>query len=361
MPPRWLRLAVITPAVPTLALLVATTLPLTAMAAAALSPLIPGRWRPLRLLLFVLVWLGIESLAIVALVAMWCARRIGFLRDPARWRSAHYRLMRGYLAGLVHVADKAFRLSVDIAPTATSAMGGPIPARGSSDGPLIVLSRHAGPGDSFLIVHELLAAGWRPRIVLREDLRWLPAIDIAFGRLPTGFVARRAARGEGQRMVARLASDLDAADALVIFPEGRNFTPKRRQHSIERLEELGRHDEAEAARQMRHVLFPRTAGPLAAIRAAPRADVVFVAHTGLESLSGVADLWRGLPMDGQVRIASWVVARRDVPTEAGDGEAWLHGWWRRIDRWLIDHHGRDAVPEVIAEAFSDDDGGTAPR
>jgi hypothetical protein len=45
---------------------------------------------------------------------------------------------------------------------------------------------------------------------------------------------------------------------------------------------------------MRHVLAPRPGGLLAALDTAPDADVGWVAHTGLERLVTVADVWREL-------------------------------------------------------------------
>ena len=52
--------------------------------------------------------------------------------------------------------------------------------------PLLVLCRHAGPGDSFLLAHALI--NWydrEPRIVLEESLQWDPAINVLLNRLPS--------------------------------------------------------------------------------------------------------------------------------------------------------------------------------
>ena len=45
---------------------------------------------------------------------------------------------------------------------------------------------------------------------------------------------------------------------------------------------------ADRAEQMTHVLAPRPGGLLAALDAAPEADVLLVAHTGLDHLVTVA-------------------------------------------------------------------------
>src|SRR3712207_4198495 len=94
------------------------------------------------------------------------------------------------------------------------------------DRPLIVCCRHAGPGDSFLLVHAL--TNWyarEPRIVLKDTLQWDPVIDVVLNRLPSRFISPGQAR-TGRRPeeeIADLARRLDGNDALVIFPEGGNF------------------------------------------------------------------------------------------------------------------------------------------
>ncbi|MFA9446712.1 1-acyl-sn-glycerol-3-phosphate acyltransferase [Egicoccus sp. AB-alg6-2] len=351
LPPRWVRRLVLAPAVPLLALLLVTTLPLMLMVAAFASPLLPGRLRPLRLLLFVLVFLAAETAAVIALFGLWVASGFGRRLADDRWQAAHYAIMRHYLAALVHTARRTFNLQITLDDDAAGATGAP----DDPQAPLVVLSRHAGPGDSFLLVHGLLQRGLRPRIVLRELLQWAPALDIGLNRLPSHFVATAAPRGSGTEAVRRLATDLAPGDALVLFPEGRNFTHARRLHSIARLEELGRHDEAEQAREMRHVLRPRAGGALAALTAAPTADVIFVAHTGLEDLSSVVDLWRGLPMDAAVEIEAWRVPAAEVPTSRDEGAAWLNAWWRRIDAWILARHGPDAIPDAAVIAVVEPD------
>ncbi|GGI08088.1 1-acyl-sn-glycerol-3-phosphate acyltransferase [Egicoccus halophilus] len=366
LPPRWVRRLVLAPAVPLLTLLLITSLPLTLLVAAFASPVLPGRLRPLRILLFLVVFLLAESVALLALLVLWLASGFGRHLGRERWQAAHYAVMRTYLAALFVTARRTFRLAVSlddeqalpVEPGELDGLDGPDPD-GGRPGPVVVLSRHAGPGDSFLLVHGLLQRRLRPRIVLREDLQWAPALDVGLNRIPTYFVASGAPSGTGTAAVAALAAGLGPLDALVLFPEGRNFTPARRLHSIARLEELDRHADAERAREMRHVLAPRTGGALAALSAAPHADVVFVAHTGLEDLSSAVDLWRGLPMDSQVEVQAWRVPAAEVPGDRVGAESWLFGWWRRIDAWLLDRHGPGAIPDAVVDAVVET-GGVEP-
>ncbi len=101
--------------------------------------------------------------------------------------------------------------------------------------------RHAGPGDSFTLIHALM--DWydrEPRVVLKHTMAWDPMIDVVLHRIPARFVTPAGKPGvdvEGQ--IAELASDLDENDAFVIFPEGGNFTPARKRRVIERLRQRG--------------------------------------------------------------------------------------------------------------------------
>jgi cell wall assembly regulator SMI1 len=91
---------------------------------------------------------------------------------------------------------------------------------------------------------------------------------------------------------------------------------------------------ARKAENLRNVLPPKPAGLFAAIDAAPDAGVIFVAHTGLDRMVTVADVWRELPMDKQLIMRFWSVAPQDVPTGEQERVAWLYDWWARIDRWI---------------------------
>jgi 1-acyl-sn-glycerol-3-phosphate acyltransferase len=215
--------------------------------------------------------------------------------------------------------------------------------------PVIVLSRHAGPGDSFLLVHQLLSEyGRRPRVVMKAAIQLDPGIDVVGNRLPNVFVQHRKA-GEGlfSSQVSRLAADLGNEDALVIFPEGGNWTPGRWRRGIRRLEQQGRSDLAQRARDMPNLLPPRTGGTLAALAACPSADVIFVAHAGLDQLVSMRDVWRHLAVEQQVRARWWRVAVGDVPRDASHEAQvqWLYRWWEQIDAWISANRPEPAEPE----------------
>ena len=313
-------------------LLLVTTMPLWILGAAAISPIVPGKWRPLRLLWFFTVYLALEAVGIVAAGALWVATGFGTNFGRLDVREVHYRLLGSLLSILVRTSRRAFRVELDVyAPPLPDEQ--PDIDRGPR--PLIVISRHAGPGDSFLLVHELISVyGRRPRIVLKNTLQWDPMIDLLLNRLPTRFIAPNPTAEGVAESIGELAADMTEQDALVIFPEGGNYTEGRRLRAIARLEEAGNAEYAARARDMTHLMAPRPGGLFAAIDGAPNADVVFVAHTGLEQLSNVADLWHGLPMDSAVLVQFWTVPAEDVPDDRTLRVDWLYDWWECMEIWL---------------------------
>jgi 1-acyl-sn-glycerol-3-phosphate acyltransferase len=329
-----LRRLVVAPLVLLLTGLLWVTLPLWVIGTAFLSPILPGRWRPLRLLWVVILYATCESLLLLVLLGLWLSSGFGWRIRSPYFSGIHYDLVQFVLVVFVREARRvlALRIRTD----------GPGPSR-HPDRPVIVCCRHAGPGDSFTLMYALLHwYGREPRVVLKDTLAWDPAIDVILRRIPARFISPNPGRGEDlESQIASLAHDLDSNDAFVIFPEGGNFTPQRRERAIERLRKLGMERMARRAEQMIHVLAPRPGGLLAALEAAPEADVVMVAHTGLDHLLTVTDVWRELPMDKQIVMRWWEVPRAEIPAGRDAQIDWLYGWWERIDDWVARNRPED--------------------
>jgi 1-acyl-sn-glycerol-3-phosphate acyltransferase len=309
-------------------------LPVLVVVAALVSVLVPGRWRALRLLGFALVYLAMEVLGLLAAGALWALSGFGRRLGTPWSRSAHYTVLRLLLDTLMRAAQRLFALRLVTDGTSWSPLDDGVPG---STNAMVVLSRHAGPGDSFLLVHTLMNRDHlrQPRIVLKDVLQLDPLIDVYLNRLPNHFVgAGREAVAGSTEAIADLARDLGEEDALLIFPEGANFTPRRRFRAIQRLRDRGLLRAVDRAEGMQHVLPPRPAGVAAALRAAPHADVVFVAHTGLEHLSTVRDLWRNLPMDKTLHLRWWFVPAAEVPRDDAERTEWLYHWWETVDAWI---------------------------
>jgi 1-acyl-sn-glycerol-3-phosphate acyltransferase len=312
-------------------------LPLLVVVAVVASAFLPGRWRALRLLCFAFAYLALEAVGLAVAGVLWVLSGFGRRLGTPRSRATHYTVLRLLLDALMRAAQRLFALRVVTDGTSWSPLDDGAPG---STNAMVVLSRHAGPGDSLLLVHTLMNRDHlrQPRIVLKDVLQLDPLIDVYLNRLPNHFVRADPAAGYSATVaIADLARGLGEEDALLIFPEGANFTPHRRFRAIQRLRDRGLVSAVRRAEALRHVLPPRPAGVSAALHAAPHADVVFVAHTGLEHLSTLRDLWRSLPMDKTLHLRWWFVPAADVPhdddTQLTD---WLHHWWETIDSWITD-------------------------
>ena len=136
------------------------------------------------------------------------------------------------------------------------------------------------------------------------------------------------------RQIETVAGELGRRGALLLFPEGGNFTPERRRKVLASLRRKGRRRAAARAQEMSNVLPPRPTGALAAIRGNTTADVIFAAHTGLGLAAYPGQLWRDMPIGRTLRTRMWHVPAVDVPADSDEQVAWLNRWWLRIDDWI---------------------------
>jgi 1-acyl-sn-glycerol-3-phosphate acyltransferase len=318
----------------------------------------PGRVRHsrlLRMLILGLTWTAGETAALAAFLGLWLLSGLGGRLNTEPYQARNYEVVTRFLNLVYRVALRVCALTVTVtAPPDAGELG---------DRPLIVLSRHAGPADSLLLVHYLLSeCQRRPRIVMKATLQLEPTVDIMANRLPNALLRKEKKQhapgtginGTRQRteQIRRLAAGMGARSALVIFPEGGNWTPLRWRRGIERLRRRGRPDLAGRAAAMPNLLPPHGSGALTAIAACPEADVVFVAHTGLDHLVSVRDVWRSLHSDLTIRAQWWRVPTADVPHSAGpDAQlSWLYDWWERIDAWITTE--KPARPEEQPEPLT---------
>ena len=330
LPPRWLRRLVIAPLLVVGMTVALLAMPIWVLAAFIVSRLVPGRWRILRISWFLFLYLLVEVAALLALFALWVGSGFGWkIRTPESLRR-HYRVLGWMLRRVIRSALVTFKLTV-VADGPRLTTVGPEGRR-----PVLVLSRHAGPGDSMLLMDGLVNEYRRnPRIVLKEFMQWDPGVDVILNRLPTAFVP--VGRKGGEQLlesISALTRDLGSDDAFVIFPEGANYTETRHARAIHKLREIGRPDLAERAEQLRKTLPPRATGVKAAVAAAPsNSDVVFVGHAGLEAFVTPGDIWRAIPMDTHIAVRLWHFRADVIPGQDGL-ETWLYDVWAEIDQWI---------------------------
>ncbi|HYF27857.1 MAG TPA: 1-acyl-sn-glycerol-3-phosphate acyltransferase, partial [Baekduia sp.] len=213
VPPWAVRRIIVTPLVLALDLLLVVLSPVLLVLAALVSPLFGGA-RPLRMTLIVCVFAARHLQAALTLLGLWVRSRFGRRLSCPDMQAAHYEVMRRFVAAVHRAIVRLARVDVRIDESEAAYRALTTPQR-----PVIVLSRHAGEGDTLLVVHELLCRHGRgPRIVMHHALQLDPVIDALGNRLPHRFVDPRG--GDTEREIAAIARELDGRGALVIFPEG---------------------------------------------------------------------------------------------------------------------------------------------
>jgi len=264
MPPRAAR-RLLAPVWLGLGALIALLSPLLALVAALMARVL-GRRQPLLLLKFTLIYFAREGVVILACGGLWILSGFGAALHTKRFQVLHYRLLRWFLRGLIEEALSSLNIKVEIEPA-----GAADEALKRRDKPLLLFSRHAGPGDSLMIV---------------------------------------------------------------FFPEGGNFSQERRRRAIDRLRRDRRHRQAQQAERMENVLPPKPGGALAALAANPDADVIFAAHTGLGHETFPSELWRKLPSDRTLSMRMWLAQASERPSDPDEQIEWLFGWWKELDEWI---------------------------
>jgi 1-acyl-sn-glycerol-3-phosphate acyltransferase len=297
-----------------------------ACASVVVAPLATRR-RFARLALFGALYVLVDASLLVGCACLWLAHPVPARRGE-RWADAHAALLRRALMLLVAAARPlfGFRVNVEELPAPESLAGRPV----------LVLARHGGPGDSFAIVELLLSRlHRRPVVVLKDVLQWDPGLDVVLSRMPACFLP---ARGSGRNLPGRIAAaarGLNERDAMLLFPEGGNWTPRRHRNALARLWARGRRSAAARAAANRHVLPPQPAGVLACLGARPDLEVVVVAHTGLEDLVSAADVWRALPVTGRPMVMRWwQLPAADLPVDPDTRADWLDVQWAVVDSWI---------------------------
>jgi hypothetical protein len=345
LPPRIVRRVVVAPLVLAICLALVVVSPALLVLAGVIDLFLPGNdWRTLRLVAFCVAYLIFEVAGIAWMFVLWVASGFGLAIRSERMQTLHYGFMKWQLKQVNGAARAFFRLRIFIEDR-------PEP----TPGPVLVFSRHAGPGNSLMLVGTLMIGYHRrPRIVMLAKLQWDPLYDMLGNRLPNRFIQHDPkARDVYIKAIADLARGMGDRDAFVLFPEGHDFTHTLRLRAIAHLRRKGFRGHADKAERMRNVLPPRHRGTMSAIEAAPEADVVFVAHTVLEDIGSFRDLWSRIPFRGPIRSRYWRLPPTEVPHGEQEQIDWLYAWWARIDQW-IDERRTDTLADVASPTLRTD-------
>jgi 1-acyl-sn-glycerol-3-phosphate acyltransferase len=321
----WLRRLVSFTAYGLLAALVLGLAPLWAVGGLLMDVLAGdvARLPRVRALACVALYLACEMVGLAAAAAIWLGTLGGRLVTAARYEQANAALQRRWTETLFRGGAALFQMKVHIEGQACVERA-----------PFLLFVRHSSTADT-LVAAAAVANPFRIllKYVVKRELLWDPCLDVVGRRLPNVFVDRSGERGKAEvEAVAALADGLDSRQAVLIYPEGTRFTPKKHAAAVERLIQEGRTELAGIARDYQHVLPPKLGGPLKLLERAPGVDVVFLEQTGFEGAASLAHFWRGAFIGRAIEIRLRRVAAGDIP-EAGR-DVWLFEQWRETDRWI---------------------------
>lgn len=273
-----------------------------------------------RLVLFMWLFLWTEALSIPVLGGVWLLT----LNDPEARVEQTFTVQKWWNQALFRIVQTLFGLTVSLEGQASL-----------HPGPTLIFIRHSSIVDVLLpVVFVAAREDILLRFVLKRELLNDPCLDIAGQRLPNYFVSRGTGETRELEGIQQLAQGMGPGEALLIYPEGTRFSPKKR---LEALEKLAAMDAPllEQARQLRHVLPPRLGGPLALLEQG--LDVVIMAHVGLERLAHFNDLWRGGLVKRSLHLKFWRVSAEQIPSSREERARWLYEQWRQIDEWIDTH------------------------
>ena len=282
-----------------------------------------GRFAAVRLVLFGWVYLLVEMIGITSMLVFWLVSGFGRRRD--RYVAQTYGLQGWWASALLGAMRFLFRVGLEVEGDEVTVPG-----------PMVLMMRHASLADTVLpSVLVLRRHGLRLRYVLKRELLWDPALDLAGNVMPNYFLDRRSTDAAAEvEQVRRLGVGLGENDGVLIYPEGTRFTPEKRERALEILRRRFPHL-VERAEALRGVLAPRLAGVLALLEAGT--DVVVCAHVGFDGFSHVKRLWQGGLVGMKIKVAFWRIPARDIPAGEAARTDWLFAQWRLVDDWVCSH------------------------
>jgi 1-acyl-sn-glycerol-3-phosphate acyltransferase len=272
-----------------------------------------------------------DSIEILLAPVYWLLAGFGTRLDAPASVRRHERLQSWSIALMAHRAEQLLGLRLDIDRDAVAAL---------TPGPVIVMCNHVNMVDASFPAVLYTRLGYRTRGVLMAELLADPGFDLLYQRTGSVFIPRDNGP-EAKPLIARLADGARSDDAIVIFPEGRVFRPERLQRSLARLVTESP-ERATRLAGIRHTLPPRPGGFLALLDALPCADVVVIAHAGLDRYQSLRELARSVPLRDPIRLTAWRAPAAEIPTENDRRIAWLDDQWCRVDNWIESQSRMDA-------------------
>lgn len=277
-------------------------------------------WMATRLIVFLMAYTAAEVVGIAALGLTWVGSAGGRVFDLA---ASTFAIQRSWASFVLRTCRTVFGLRITGAGLESL-----LPA------PFILVARHASIVDN-LLPSWFISRAHRIHIryVMKQELLVDPALDLAGNRLVNAFIRRGESDSE-LKNIRWLAATLPPDEAILIYPEGTRFSREKRERS---LAALARRNPrlARRAAGLVHVLPPRLGGTLALLEGCT-ADVVVMAHRGLDGFAHIADIWRGAMVRKHVEVEFWRIPRAEIPVGRTERAEWLFDTWANIDRWIAE-------------------------
>jgi len=295
------------------------------IAAAVAFDLVQGRLRfpSVRVLLFGIQYAINDSVEILLAPVFWLMAGFGTTLDRPTSIRRHERLQAWSIGVMSRRAERLLGLRLDVELGANDSL---------TPGPVIVLCRHVNIVDASLPTLLYQRLGYRTRGVIMAELLADPGFDLIYRRTGSVFIPRDNGP-QALQLLDRLQEGVDAATAIVIFPEGRLFRPELLTRFLAKLIDTDP-DRAQRVSGLRHVLPPRPGGVLALLDSIPHADVVVIAHAGLDQFGSFKELARAVPLKDAIQVTAWRIASDTIPTDTPDRVAWLDQQWVHVDQWI---------------------------
>jgi 1-acyl-sn-glycerol-3-phosphate acyltransferase len=324
---RWKRRAVTIPTMLAATLGAVVGLPILAPAF-VVADLARARWRlpSVRVYLFVTQYAINDSVEILIAPWYWLLAVAGTRLDSRPSIRRHQRVQEWSVVLLARRAEQLLGVRVEVDDQSMEALA-PAPA--------IVLCRHVNVLDASLPSLLYQRIGIQIRAVIMAELLADPGFDLLYRRLGSIFIPRDIG-ADARNAIHNLGTTLDRSTVAVIFPEGRLF----RADVLERARARIATSDSGHARQLdglRHVLPIRPGGVNALLDAAPDADVVVIAHTGLDTYPDFRSLARHVPLTTPLQVTARRIPREAVPTDPTERNHWLDHTWQRVDDWIDTH------------------------
>jgi hypothetical protein len=274
----------------------------------------------IRTYLFFCAFFWVECVGMVAALGLWLARPVARW-DERRYQHLNRRLQYWWGRNLFWSAVRIFGVDVEI--DGLELLEDPRPT--------LVLCRHASTLDTMLPIAVVRQMKYY-RYVIKAELLADPAMDYVAQRFPNCFVHRGTDNPEEEaRNVVALGKDLETTGAVVVYPEGTRYTPAKRARLLEKFGEDDPDDLLPVVESLNRTLPPLRQGARKLVETMTEADVLFIAHRGVDEAGAMSDLIKGRLTQVKLEVAMWRIVADDVPRDPDAVRQFLVEHWKRVD------------------------------